>query len=232
MRRRFLEGKPETGDAEDISYRPTFIFRPATKHTARLSVVSIKFAGSGAWQATANAAIDKMVKDAVAEAHLDDDQKPNPSEDYYVELKISLPFATPNFLSVHARYSNYLGQAHENRWETNINIDTSAGRELTFDNSVDPGKANELFQSCRSQILHEKSEGADIHGLDDDQANDVDLQEVIEGTKQLSSWAFSKSQIVIDYGDYAFGGYGKCMCSCTVPYSNMGAAARQNLRLP
>jgi uncharacterized protein YecT (DUF1311 family) len=131
MRRRFLEGKPETGGAEDIRYRPTFILRPSTKNTASLTVEAIEFVGSGAWQAKANAAIDKMVKDAIDDAHLDGDQQSNPS-DYYVVLRISLPFATSNFISVHAQYSNFLGQAHELRWTTNINIETSAARELTF----------------------------------------------------------------------------------------------------
>jgi uncharacterized protein YecT (DUF1311 family) len=232
MRQRFLEGKPETGDAEDIRYRPNFIFRPSTKKAARLTVETLTFVGSGAWQAKANAAVEKMVKDAIDEANLDDDQRTTSSENYYVELKISLPFATSRFVSVHAQYSNYLGQAHELRWTTNINIETSAARKLTFDRSVDPGKAEALFKYCRSQILKEKSEGADVHGQSDGQANDVDLSEVMESTKDISSWEFRQSEIVIDYGDYAFGGYGACMCNCVLPYSNIGPAMRQDLRLP
>jgi uncharacterized protein YecT (DUF1311 family) len=232
MRRRFLDGEAETGDAGDIRYRPTFIFRPAKKGVAGLSVEALRFVGSGTWQAKANATIDKMVKGAIDDTQLDDDQLPGPSETYYVKLRISLPFANPRLLSVHAQYNNYLGQAHEFRWESDLNIETPAGRELTFDRSVDRDKADGLFQYCRSQVLKEKSESADEHGLSGSQASEVDLQELTEDTKDLSHWAFSKTGVVIDYGDYAFGGYGACMCSCVVPYSHLGTTMRQDLRLP
>lgn len=231
-RRRFLEGRPATGDTEEGRFRPVFIFHSSTRSTARLSVEAIKFIGSGTWQAKANASIDEMVKNAIGELNLHENPQPSPSEAYSVELHVSLPFATPRLLSVHAEYNNYLGQAHPFHWSTNINIETPAGRELTFDNSVDPDKAGELFQYCRSQVMKERSESADIHGLSGSEARDVGVQEAIDGTKKFANWAFSKAGVEIYYGDYAFGGYGRCMCTCAVPYSQLRPAARHDLLLP
>ncbi len=231
-RRRFLEGRPATGDTEEDRFRPVFIFHPPTRNTARLSVEAIKFTGSGAWQAKANASIDKMVKDAIDDLKLNDNRQPTPGENYFVELHISLPFATQRLLSVHAEYNNYLGQAHPYHWSTNINMETSVGRELTFDSSIAPDKASELFQYCRSQVVKQKSDAADVHGLSSSEASNVGLQEVIDGTKKFSDWSFSKTGVVIDYGDYAFGGYGACMCMCTVPYSQLRPVARHDLPLP
>lgn len=227
-----MEGRPATGDTEEGRFRPVFIFHSSTRSTARLSVEAIKFIGSGTWQAKANASIDEMVKNAIGESNLHENPQPSPSEAYSVELHVSLPFATPQLLSVHAEYNNYLGQAHPFHWSTNINIETPAGRELTFDNSVDPDKAGELFQYCRSQVMKERSELADIHGLSGSEARDVGVQEAIDGTKKFANWAFSKAGVEIYYGDYAFGGYGRCMCTCAVPYSQLRPAARHDLLLP
>lgn len=232
MRRRFLEGKPETGDADDIRYRPRFIVRSPTRTKPRLAIETLMFVGPGAWQAKANAEIEKMVRDAIDDANRGDDNRTASSETYYVQLKVSVPFATSRLVSIHVRYGNFLGQAHELRWTTNINMETSAAKTLTFDWSVDPGKAGALFNACRSQILKQKSERADGHGLSDSQENDVDLSDVMESTKDMSRWEFRQSDIVVDYGDYAFGGYGVCMCLCALPYSNIQPATRQDLRLP
>jgi uncharacterized protein YecT (DUF1311 family) len=231
-RRRFLEGKPATGDAEQNLFRPVFIFRPATKGTAQLSIEAIRFTGTSAWQTTANASIDKLVKDAIDDADVRDSRPPEPGESYSVELSISLPFASPRLVSIHAGYSNYLGQAHPNHSATNVNIDIPTGRELSFDDRFDAAKAGELFQYCRAQIVKEKSESADIHGVSGDEAGDVELQEVMDGTKNVSNWAFTASGVEIDYGDGAFGGYGRCMCSCTIPYSRLRPIAHGDQPLP
>ena len=80
--------------------------------------------------------------------------------------------------------------------------------------------------------MKEKSESAGIHGLSGSEARDVDFQEVIDGTKKFANWAFSKAGVVIDYGDTAFGGYGRCVCTCSVPYSELRPAAHHDLLLP
>jgi uncharacterized protein YecT (DUF1311 family) len=232
QRRRVLEGKPTSGDTAESLYRPVFIFRPATKETARLSIEAIKFVGAGAWQTKANASIDQLVKRAIDDADIHDDGPPNPGESYFVELHVSLSFTSQHLLSVQADYGNYLGQAHPQHHSTNINIEIPTGRELTFDDLFDAAKASELFQYCRSQVVKQKSEGADIHGLSGDEATNVDMKEVVDGTKNFSSWAFTSSEVIIDYGDYAFGGYGRCMCSCTVPYSRLRPIERQAFQLP
>ncbi|MBV9456103.1 MAG: hypothetical protein JO141_01110, partial [Bradyrhizobium sp.] len=133
-------------------------------------------------------------------------------------------------LSVHAVYANYLGQAHPFHFATNVTVELPTARELKFADVVDTGRANELFQYCHPQIVKQKADDADIHGVDN--PNDIDPKEVAEGTKNLSNWQFKAAGVDIDYGDYAFGGYGRCMCSCSIPYSVLRPFANKSFPLP
>jgi uncharacterized protein YecT (DUF1311 family) len=228
-RQHFLEGKRPVGATAGL-FRPVFIFRPASKQTARLEIEAIRLTGEGSGQA--NAAIDKLVKRAIEDSQLDG--TPHPGGSLEVGLDVSLAFASPRLLSVHAEYGNYYpAPAHPLHDLTNINVEVPTGRELKFADVVDTGKAKKLFQYCQAQIVKEKEKviGADIHGGSDD-TDDIDLKEVAEGTEQFSNWKFIATGVEIYYGDYAFGGYGKCMCSCKVPYSALRPWANKDFSLP
>jgi hypothetical protein len=153
-----------------------------------------------------------------------------PRERDFVELDVSLSFASKRLRSVHAEYGNYLGQAHPFHFSANITVELPTGRELKFADVVDAGRANELFQYCRAQIVKEKADGAEIHGVDN--PNDIDPKEVAEGTESFSAWQFKTAGVDIDYGDYAFGGYGRCMCSCSIPYSVLRPLANKSFPFP
>jgi|GEM_PF-2112111 len=221
-RQTLLEGKPGL-------FRPVLIYRPATSKTAKLSINAIKFTGTGVWQTKANAWIEDLVKGAIDDAK--PDRPPLPSESFYVELNIGV-YASPRLVSVSSGYNNYVGQAHEFRLSRNLNIEIPTGQELKFDDYFKGAKASELFQECRSQVLKQRIDGADIHGLTEDEASNVDLQEVINRTSDFSGWSFGSDGVSIDYGDYAFGGYGRCMCSCDIPYSRLRPLISDGLSLP
>jgi hypothetical protein len=122
-----------------------------------------------------------------------------------------------------------MGQAYPNYVNYNINFDRASGRELTFDDILDGEKAKQVFEFCRSEVAKEKRERADDA---DHWQDDVKLEEVGENTKNFSLWRFKASSVDIDYGAYGFGGYGQCMCTCTIPYSMLRSIAKKEFPLP
>jgi hypothetical protein len=183
--------------------------------------------GTSAWQTKANATIDELIQRAVDDSEATD-VPPNENGSHYAELSVSMPFASPRLLSIHAEYTQYIGQAHPFNFSTNINVEIPAGNELKFDALFDPAKASELFKYCHSELV---KQSADIHG---DYSDDypIDFSEVVDTTTNLSSWKFTETGVQIDYGDYAFGGYAHCACSCMLSYAQLRSAARRDPPLP
>jgi uncharacterized protein YecT (DUF1311 family) len=227
-RQRFLEGKPRAGDVSQSLFRPVFIFRPARGGSAKLSITGLKFAGGGAWQSKIDARIDKAIKDAMSDAEVARDN-PGNKDGYFVELAIDVAYASPRLISVQLESSSFVGQAHPNYGTTNINIDPTSGRELTFNDLLDEAAARPVFEFCRAEVAKQKKARADDP---DHWKDDVGLQETAEGTKDLSSWRFNASSADVDYGAYGFGGYGQCMCSCTIPYAMLRPEAKKAFPLP
>jgi uncharacterized protein YecT (DUF1311 family) len=227
-RQRFLEGRPRAGDASISLFKPLFVFRPARDGVASLSIQAIKLTGEGEWQSRLNRKIDKAIKDAMADAETGQDN-PGNKENYFVELGIDVAYASPRLISVQFEFSSFVGQAHPNYGNTNINIDPASGRELTFKDLLDEASARPVFEFCRSEVAKQKKARSDDP---DHWKDDVGLQETAEGTKDFSSWRFNASSVDVDYGAYGFGGYGQCMCSCTIPYSMLRPIAKREFPLP
>ncbi len=232
-RQGYLEGRPAAGDMAAGSVRPMIIVRRAAIGAAPVTIEAIKFTGGNLWESKLNSSIERMVKDAIADSDVRDSQeKPAiPDATYFVDLGISLAYASPRFISISATYENELGQPHPFRWKRNLNFDIDAGRELKFDDLLNEAEGKKIFKYCRSQVAKEKMEGAEIHGVDSD-SDDVSLEEVTEGTRAFSNWQFLEAAVRIDYGDTAFGGYGRCMCHCTIPYSMLRPVANKQFPLP
>lgn len=227
QRLRFLDGKPRAGDVLMSFFRPMFVFRPAKNGSASLSIQAIKFIGDGTWQSKLNGEIEAMVKRALSDAEEGKDN-PGSHENYFVDLEIDLAYASSQMVSVQVDSGSYLGQAHPLSANYNINFDIGTSRELTFDNFLDGTKAKQVFELCRSQVVKQKIERADAGNRKDD----VELEEVTQGTKAFSNWRFGSSSVDIYYGAYAFGGYGRCMCTCTIPYSMLRPIAKKEFPLP
>jgi uncharacterized protein YecT (DUF1311 family) len=232
-RQSLLEAKPLAGEIAVDSVRPTFVVRPAAIGSARLNIEAIKFTGDGAWQAKINSSIDRLVKDAIADSDIKDshNEPAVPSDSIFVDLHVTLSFASPSFVSVSAEYENYLGQAHSFHWQQNINFDVRAARELSFDDLLNEADGKKIFEYCRSQVAKEKMDRADFY-KEANKKDDIDLEEVTEGTKEFWNWRFLASSADISYSDYAFGGYAQCMCSCTIPYSMLRPIAKKDFPLP
>lgn len=229
-RLRYLDGKPLDGDVSASLFRPMFISRPAQNGSAPLSIRAIKFTGDGVWQSRLNATIDSAVKRAISDAEAAK-ENPGSHDDYNVDLGVDLAYASSRMFSVHVDSGSFMGQAHPDYSNYNINFDRSSGRELTFDDLLDSARAKPIFEFCRSAVAKEKRGRPGV--VDPDHwKDDVELEEVRESTKDLKFWSFNSSAAVIYYGAYAFGGYGQCMCTCTIPYSMLRPIAKKDFPLP
>ncbi|WP_342725580.1 lysozyme inhibitor LprI family protein [Bradyrhizobium sp. B097] len=227
-RQRFLDGRPRAGDVADRLFRRLFIARPAKNGSADLSISAIEFVGGGDWQSRLNGAIDAAVKRATATAEA---AKENPGrhDNYEVGLEIDLPYASSRLVSVHVTSESYIGQAHPDSGSYNINFDRTLNRQLRFDDLLAEASAKPIFEFCRSEVAKQKRERSDDA---DHWKDDVELTEVSENSKDLKSWSFDATAAVVDYGSYGFGGYGQCMCSCTIPYSMLRPLVKKDFPLP
>ena len=220
-RQRYLDGRPRAGDVSDRLFRRYFISRPPKNGSAELSISAIAFIGAGEWSSRLNALIDSAVREADATAEA---AKENPGrhDNYEVGLEIDLPYASSRLVSVHVTSGNYLGQAHPDSGSYNINFDRTLNRQLRFDDLLDEAGAKPIFEFCRAEVAKQKKQRSD----------DVELTEVSENSRDLKSWSFDATSATIDYGSYGFGGYGQCMCSCTIPYSMLRPLAKKEFPLP
>ncbi|WP_420967726.1 lysozyme inhibitor LprI family protein [Bradyrhizobium sp. B120] len=227
-RQGYLDGRPRAGDVSDRLFRWVFISRPAKNGSADLAISAIEFVGAGDWQSPLNAAIDNAVKRAILDAEAGKDN-PGPHDNYEVSLEIDLPYASSRLVSVHVTSEIYLGQAHPDSGSYNINLDRMLNRQLKFDDLLDEANARPVFEFCRSEVAKQKKERSDDV---DHWKDDVELTQVSENSKDLKSWSFDATAAVIDYGSYGFGGYGQCMCSCTIPYSMLRPIVKKDFPLP
>lgn len=142
---------------------------------------------------------------------------------------MDLTYASLRLVSVNVSSGSYLGQAHPDSGSYNFNFDRTLNRELRFDDLLDEVSAKPIFEFCRSEVAKQKKKQSDDPGQWKD---DVELQEVSERSKDLKFWSFGSAAAEVDYGAYAFGGYGQCMCICTIPYSTLRPIVKKDFPLP
>ncbi len=118
-RQGYLEGRPAAGDMPAGSVRPMIILRRAAIGSVHLTIEAVKFTGDSAWQSKLNTSVEGMVKDAIADSDVGVSQENPaiPDATYFVDLGVSLAYASPRFVSISATYENKLGQAHPLRWK-------------------------------------------------------------------------------------------------------------------
>ena len=227
-RQRFLDGEPRAGGVSASLFGPRFVVRPAKNGSVAVFIEAIRFAGDGVWQSRLNAGIESAIQRALSDAEAAKDN-PGSHDGYYVDLKIDLAYASSRMVSVHVDYATFVGQAHPYYSSYNINLDRVSGRELTFDSLLDDVSAKPIFEFCRSEVAKQKRGRSDDADLWKD---DVQIKEVSADTKNFSVWQFNSTSVDLDYGAYAFGGYGQCMCTCTIPYSMLRPLAKKEFPLP
>jgi hypothetical protein len=223
--RYFLEGRTVDGMSPPSAIRP-FFTRQTGAEDVEISATRMKFTNPKTFAEFAlNEFMDRQLQEALDRAH--SVNPPSKEEQYYSSMTSELNFVSPKLLSARVDGDYFVGQAHPDPWGESINIDMSTGKILGFDDLLDTTGAKKVFAYCHKQIGAQKMEK-----LDDEAGGNVTLEEISERTSDLGSWAFKNGEALVNYGVYAFGGYGQGDRTCDIPYSVLRPLAKKTFPLP
>ncbi|WP_244435051.1 lysozyme inhibitor LprI family protein [Methylocystis sp. SC2] len=223
QRETYLAGRATSGSGGHLVVgRPFFMRVPAAKGQARLTITAFHFRPGAAWMADANRFIDEHIQSAIDDSKLENNKASTlEGHEFFVDLSVQLNYLSANIASIGVVYENVVGQAHPFRYSVNKAFDVNSGRVLNFDDLFDEAGAKQILQLCAPQVKEQKDE-RDSMGeklLLKKNLSDDERGEVSNRTRELANWSFTISSAMVDYGDYAFGGFGQCMCQCELPYS-------------
>ncbi|WP_026607788.1 lysozyme inhibitor LprI family protein [Methylocapsa acidiphila] len=228
-RQKFLEGRPQAGPGTPTPIEPRFFFRGGGKKI-KTSVEAFKFnPARGPGEKKFNAEMEKFVQRALR--GMDDEYDLDGSSTYFVDLKASLAYASPQLISAHLNYESFEGQPHPYREYNNINVDLKTGRSLSFDDLLDKENAEKIFSYCKTFLKNEKAEHQKSEGFSEP-SDEVNMSEVVEKTGRIDNWSFGAELATVSYDDDAFGGYAECMCSCEIPYTILRPLVKASFPLP
>lgn len=225
LRETYLAGRAASGSGGHlVAGRPFFMRVPAAKGQARLTIEAFHFRPGAAWMADANRFIDEHIQRAIGDSNLRDvDASLMRGAELFVDLSVQLSYLSANIASIGVAYENYIGQAHPFRYSVNRAFDVNSGRVLNFNDLFDEAGATEILQLCAPQVKEQKDkrESTGEKSSVRENLSDDERGELSDRTRDLESWSFTNSAAEIYYGDYAFGGFGECMCQCELPYSTL-----------
>lgn len=211
QRQRFLEGLPETGPGSGGALKPIFIEAAGRKGYYAIDVTALKYApATSAGEKLFNAEVDKLLKQ-VPSGKNDDASRWGMT--YSFILHMEMAYASPKLISAHIFSYQFAGGAHGNSGKSNINIDATKGKLLTFADVFADGAKPKIDAECLQQILKAKAE----RSIDEKIAGEklTQLKTAIdEGLSKLDSWSFSTSGATVDYDPYALGAYVEGFYSC------------------
>jgi uncharacterized protein YecT (DUF1311 family) len=232
LRETYLAGRATSGSGGHLVVgRPFFMRVPAAKRQARLTIEAFHFRPGAAWMADANKFIDEHIQRAISDSNLNDvDASLREGADFFVDLSVQLNYLSANITSISVAYENYIGQAHPFRYAVNRAFDVNSGRVLNFDDLFDEAGAKVILQLCASQVKEQKDNRNAMMGEKSSakkNLSDDERDELSNRTRELENWSFTISSAEIYYGDYAFGGFGQCMCRCQLQYSILNRIIRK-----
>ncbi|MGD9544393.1 MAG: lysozyme inhibitor LprI family protein [Methylocystis sp.] len=225
QRETYLAGRATSGSGGHLVVgRPFFMRVPAAKGQARLTITAFHFRPGAAWMADANRFIDEYIQSAIDDAKLENNKVSTlEGHEFFVDLSVQLNYLSANVASIGVVYENVVGQAHPFRYEVNRAFDVNSGRVLNFDDLFDEAGARQILQLCAPQVKEQKDERDSMGEKSSVRENlsDDEREELSNRTRDLEYWSFTIPSAIIYYGDYAFGGFGQCMCQCELPYSTL-----------
>lgn len=158
--------------------------------------------------------------------------EPNPYYDYI--LQEGLDYLSPRFASVSIPVSSYTGGAHPNHGISHVNVDMATGRDLAAANLFAPATQDDLTQSCRDQIIAEKTRRLAADGQSYIPAEDAFLSDEVLGdhVADLSRWSFTDREALIDFDPYSIGAYAEGDFACRFDLKDLRAMALPGALLP
>lgn len=205
--------------------RPLFKRGPATKRRARLTVEAFQFHAGAEWMADANRFIDEHIQRAIRDSKMENDEvSSSEGHEFYADVSARLNYLSANLASIGVEFDSWFGQPQPFRYSVNMTFDVNSGRVLNFNDLFDEAGAKQILQICASQVKEQKNNRDDMMGEKSsvkENLSDDERGELSNRTRELEYWSFTDSSAKLYYGDYAFGGFGRCMCQCELPYSTL-----------
>lgn len=230
-RETYLAGRAPSGSGGHLVVgRPFFMRVPAAKGQARLTIEAFHFRPGVKWMADANRFIDEHIQSAIDDSKLENNKVSTlKGHEFFVDLSVQLNYLSANIASIGVGYENIVGQAHPFRYSVNRAFDVNSGRVLNFNDLFDEAGAKQILQLCASQVKEQKDERDSLGEKSSVRENlsDDEREELSDRTRDLKTWRFIDSSAKLYYGDYAFGGFGQCMCDCELPNSTLNKIIRK-----
>ena len=229
-RRLLLEGSPVSGPGAGAPIVPVFIQQEGSTKLYDVDYTLLRFADPQMpGQKLFNRELNAIAKKAPLGPQ---------SGDVMEGMQLSaiasteLSYASPKVISSAISIWSFDGGAHGNGGLTNVNIDLTGGRNITFDSLFDPADKEPLVLSCRQQIKDQKV--AKMDGEEFKPADDPNYQEstIDEHVGDLSRWTFTSEDAVVTFDAYAIGSYAEGSYTCTYALGLLRSLARDPSLLP
>ena len=227
-RTELLEAAPVSGTGAPGKLVPYFFFDKGGKGKTKVDIQVYEFAkASEPAQLAFNAEVNKLIKD-IPQPEAGDPQ----SDNFEYNVSMSLEYASPKLISVHAVTETFLGGAHPNNQSNAINIDVAKGKLAQFSDLLDKAAAQKIFGECGQQVLKQKkeNEGKDA---DTSPAAVKRLRDTISSVSgDLALWTFAANQAEIQYDTNVLGAHAEGVFFCTIPYALLRPLVRPGFPLP
>lgn len=180
--------------------------------------------------ADANRFIDEHIQRAIGDSKMENDEvSSSQGQEFYADVSARLNYLSANLASIGVEYDSWFGQPQPFRYSVNRAFDVNSGRVLNFNDLFDEAGAKQILQLCAPQVKEQKDERDSMREKSSVRENlsDDEREELSNRTRDLEYWSFTDSSANLYYGDYAFGGFGQCMCQCELPYSTLNKIIRK-----
>ncbi len=206
-----LAGRPHAGPGPDAHLSPEFVARLGSPTLYELDVTVLKFPEPATPGHEAfNAEVDQLLKEVPTNAV---EQAEGASQVYAYQLTMSLPYASPSFMSATVFTFEYSGGAHGNSSTRNINVDLRAASTMTFDSLFEKSAGPILAQSCFHQIqkLKQQRQG---NATPDKAKSDEDRRIVQDVIAQLVNWTFTGAGATVTFDPHVIGAFAEGRYEC------------------
>ena len=229
-RRLLLEGSPQSGPGVGARIVPVFIQQEGGPRKYDVDYTLLRFAEPETiGQKLFNRELDEIGRKAPLGPH---SEAVGEGMQLAAIASAALSYASPKVISSAISIWSFDGGAHGNGGLTNVNVDLTGGRDITFDTLFDPADKEPLVVSCRQQIKDQKTEkmgGEEFKPADDPNYQDSAIEEHVS---DLTRWTFNSEDAVVTFDAYAIGSYAEGSYACTYAMGLLRSLARDPSLLP
>lgn len=211
-RTKVLAGLPQSGPGTGSRMVPVILMQTGDKSQYEVDVTVLRFAKpSGAGEILFNSLIEKLRSEAPMGPQ---DDIVGVSTPYSYQVSMSVPYASPAFISAKTFYYDYSGGAHGNSAVRNINVDLKSGQAVELDSMFVPSAKQILVQGCFAQIQQAKK--ARMGNSTDGLFNAGERRQIVNDTvSEMTNWSFTQGGASVVFDPYVIGAYAEGRYECT-----------------